>query len=220
MPFDLAVIDLDNTLYTADNGVFARMDRRMTAFVARELGIGEEEANVLRIRYWREYGTTLRGLMLHHGMEAEPFLHNVHDIGVDTVLEPDTALDAALHTIPGRKIIHTNGTREHAGRVLAALGIGHHFETIYDIRFNNYKPKPCADTLAMLLASERVTAERTIVIDDMADNLAAAKRLGAQTAWISPEKESGDWHFQATSVTALSGKLSGQVTDTLETESV
>ena len=45
MPFDLAVIDLDNTLYAADNGVFARMDQRMTTFVARELGVDREEAD-------------------------------------------------------------------------------------------------------------------------------------------------------------------------------
>jgi len=29
MPFDLAVIDLDNTLYAAESGVFARMDKRI-----------------------------------------------------------------------------------------------------------------------------------------------------------------------------------------------
>ncbi|MDQ7011555.1 MAG: pyrimidine 5'-nucleotidase, partial [Mariprofundaceae bacterium] len=82
MPFELAVIDLDNTLYAADSGVFARMDRRMTAFVSHELGVDAETADRLRLKYWREYGTTLRGLMLHHGMEPEPFLHDVHDIGV------------------------------------------------------------------------------------------------------------------------------------------
>jgi putative hydrolase of the HAD superfamily len=207
MPFDLAVIDLDNTLYAADNGVFARMDRRMTAFVARELDITEEKANALRVRYWREYGTTLRGLMLHHGMEAEPFLHDVHDIGVDTVLEPDTALDAALHAMPGRKIIHTNGIREHAERVLESLAITHHFDAIYDIRFNDYKPKPCAETLGMLLEKEQVAPQRTLVIDDMADNLAAAHKLGARTAWISPQREPAGWHFQAASVTELSKKL-------------
>ncbi|HKJ82623.1 MAG TPA: pyrimidine 5'-nucleotidase [Mariprofundaceae bacterium] len=208
MPFDLAVIDLDNTLYAADNGVFARMDQRMTAFVSRQLGVGDKEANTLRIRYWREYGTTLRGLMLHHGMEAEPFLHDVHDIDVETILEPDTTLDAALHAMPGRKVIHTNGIREHAERVLASLAIGHHFDAIYDIRFNNYTPKPCSDTLAMLLAREQVTPDRALVIDDMADNLAAARKLGTRTAWISQRQEtSGEWHFQAASVTDLAAQL-------------
>ena len=33
------VFDLDNTLYRADNGVFARIDARMTEFVAGFLGM-------------------------------------------------------------------------------------------------------------------------------------------------------------------------------------
>ena len=101
MPFDLAVIDLDNTLYAADNGVFARMDQRMTDFVANELGVGDEEANRLRIEYWKTYGTTLRGMMLHHGMEAEPFLHYVHDVNAHELIGPDNELDAALARLPG-----------------------------------------------------------------------------------------------------------------------
>ncbi|MFQ5581846.1 MAG: pyrimidine 5'-nucleotidase, partial [Mariprofundaceae bacterium] len=101
MPFDLAVIDLDNTLYAADSGVFARMDRRMTAFVSKELGVDEAEADWLRVKYWKEYGTTLRGMMVHHSMEPEPFLHDVHDVGVHEILATDPKLDAALKRLPG-----------------------------------------------------------------------------------------------------------------------
>ena len=194
MPFDLAVIDLDNTLYAADSGVFARMDKRMTAFVAHELGVDEVEANRLRIKYWKEYGTTLRGMMLHHGMEPEAFLHDVHDIDAHEILERDAALDAALARLPGRKVIHTNGIREHAERILNALGIAHHFATIYDIRFNNYIPKPCRQTLASLIDTEGFTPGRTLVVDDMADNLREAKALGCKTVWISHETE-GIWDY-------------------------
>ncbi|MDQ7001054.1 MAG: pyrimidine 5'-nucleotidase, partial [Mariprofundus sp.] len=137
MPFDLAVIDLDNTLYAADSGVFARMDKRMTEFVANELGVNSEEADRLRVKYWREYGTTLRGMMLHHGMDAEPFLKDVHDINAHEILGKDEALDMALERLPARKVIHTNGIREHAEKILETLGIAHHFGAIYDIRFNN-----------------------------------------------------------------------------------
>jgi len=203
MPFDLAVVDLDNTLYAADNGVFARMDERMTHFVARELGVDEEQANTLRLRYWQQYGTTLRGLILHHDVEPEGFLDEVHDIGVHEMLEPDVALDAALAGLPGRKVIHTNGTREHAARVLEALGIAHHFSNIYDIRFNAYQPKPCATTLGSLIAKEGVQAARTLVIDDMQDNLAAARAIGAQTALISLAESHADWDYQARTFAGL-----------------
>ena len=163
MPFDLAVIDLDNTLYAADSNVFARMDERMTAFVARELNIASTEANALRINYWKEYGTTLRGLMLHHGMEPEAFLHEVHDISVHEILVPDIELDQALAHLPCRKVIHTNGIREHAIRVLEALDVAHHFAAIYDIRFNHYQPKPSSATLSALVKLEGAVPHRTVV---------------------------------------------------------
>lgn len=194
MPFDLAVIDLDNTLYAADCGVFARMDKRMTAFVAKEIGVDAEEADRLRVKYWKEYGTTLRGMMLHHGMEPEAFLHDVHDIDAHEILKRDEELDAALARLPGRKVIHTNGIVEHAEKILAALGIAHHFERIYDIRFNDYIPKPCKETLALLIENEGCDPEHTLVIDDMADNLQVARELGCKTVWITHE-ESGHWDY-------------------------
>ncbi|MFQ5355615.1 MAG: pyrimidine 5'-nucleotidase [Mariprofundaceae bacterium] len=194
MPFDLAVIDLDNTLYAANNGVFARMDRRMTTFVANELGLAESLANDLRLRYWKQYGTTLRGMMLHHGMKPEPFLEYVHDIDVHELLEQDDDLDAALERLPGKKVVHTNGTKEHAGRVLESLGIHNHFNAIYDIRFNDYIPKPCQQTLINLIRSEESSPPRTLVVDDMANNLQAAKEAGCKTVRITHE-QGGSWDF-------------------------
>lgn len=200
MPFDLAVIDLDNTLYSADSGVFARMDERMTAFVARELGVDHATADDLRLRYWREYGTTLRGMMLHHGMTPEPFLKYVHDIGADELLAEDPQLDAALYRLPGRKVIHTNGIREHAECVLAALGVAHHFATIYDIRFDQYLPKPSRNTLRRIIATEGMEPRRTLVVDDMADNLEVARSLGCKTVWIAHAMEKGTWDFHVPSM--------------------
>ncbi|NWF35954.1 pyrimidine 5'-nucleotidase [Mariprofundus sp. KV] len=194
MPFDLAVIDLDNTLYAADNGVFARMDKRMTAFVAKELEVDPQEADRLRVKYWKEYGTTLRGMMLHHGMEAEAFLHDVHDIDAHEILKADYELDDALARLPGRKVIHTNGILEHAERILDVLGIAHHFAAIYDIRFNNYIPKPNKETLAMLIKAEGASPDRTLVVDDMADNLKVARELGCKTVWITHEPD-GHWDY-------------------------
>ncbi len=203
MPFDLAVIDLDNTLYAADSSVFARIDKRMTAFVAHELSVDMAEADALRLKYWKQYGTTLRGLMLHHGMEPEGFLHAVHDINIHEMLSPDARLNHALTELPGRKVIHTNGIREHAERVLNALGVAHHFSTIYDIRFDHYRPKPGSETLHLLLEAEGVTPARTIVIDDIEDNLAAARAIGTQTALISTDVPRQIWDFHAASLPSL-----------------
>lgn len=207
MPFDLAVIDLDNTLYAAESGVFARMDKRMTAFVANELGVDEQEADRLRLKYWKEYGTTLRGMMLHHDMEPEPFLHDVHNVDAHEILQADPLLDAALARLPGRKVIHTNGIREHAEHILKTLGIAHHFERIYDIRFNEYIPKPSRETLARLIEREGSTPARTLVVDDMEDNLRVAGELGCKTVWITKETEAGRWSYHIPSFHHLPDSL-------------
>ncbi len=209
MPFELAVVDLDNTLYPADSGVFSYLDARMTSFVVRELQLPVEAATRLRRRYWHRYGATLRGLMLHHGIEAEAFLHEVHDVPVHELLSPDAELDAAIARLPGRKVIHTNGTREHAERVLAALRIQRHFAAIYDIRFHTYRPKPCTRALTALLRREGVDPSRAVVVDDMEDNLRAARSIGARTAWIGTHSPSEAWDYRAGTFTALCRTLSG-----------
>lgn len=195
MPFDLIILDLDNTLYAADCGVFERMDRRMTSFMMQALELDEEQANHLRIMYWKRYGSTLRGLMLHHGMEPEGFLSDVHDIRPEELLREDPELGKALARLPGRKVIHTNGTREHAERVLNALGIRHHIDGIYDIRFNDYKPKPCKETLGRIIGQEGASPQHTLVVDDMPENLQAAKDLGCKTIWINRDPHDGHWAF-------------------------
>ncbi|MDQ6989497.1 MAG: pyrimidine 5'-nucleotidase [Mariprofundaceae bacterium] len=204
-PFTLAVIDLDNTLYAANNGVFARMDQRMNTYICRELGLQAEQANALRLRYWQQYGSTLKGLMLHHQQAAEPFLDEVHDIQAHELLTADPQLNQMLTALTVTKVIHTNGTQQHAESILTALGIRHHFARIYDIRFNDYTPKPCSDTLLQLFAAEKVAAHQALVIDDMPDNLQAAQHLGAQTAWIHQGEKHGShtWDMAAKSMLDL-----------------
>ncbi len=205
LDFSLAVIDLDNTLYAADNGVFARMDAKMNAYIQRELQVEVREANYLRLKYWREYGSTLKGLMKHHGLDAEPFLKEVHDINAAELLGSQPELEQVLAAIEVKKVIHTNGTKEHAETILAALGIRHYFDAIYDIRFNLYTPKPCAETLLQLFEEEHVKSGGVVVIDDMPDNLAVAKRVGAKTAWIHPDAETTphEWDIGSTSFSGL-----------------
>ena len=68
-------------------------DARMASFIGELLSITEVEARELQKRYYRTYGTTLRGLMLEHSMPADKFLDFVHAIDVN-VIPPDPKLDA------------------------------------------------------------------------------------------------------------------------------
>ena len=92
----------------------------MRKFIAEHFKIELDEAFKLQKRYFREYGTTLNGLMQVHGMAPEPFLDYVHDIDV-SVIEPSPALDQALTKLAGRKMIYTNGSFAHAERITNRL---------------------------------------------------------------------------------------------------
>ena len=112
------IFDLDNTLYRADNGIFAQIDGRMTQFVARLLGMARDEARQIQKQLYRDHGTTLAGLIAVHRIDPEPYLHFVHDIDLSD-LAPDPDLAAALARLPGRRFVFTNGCRNHAARILA-----------------------------------------------------------------------------------------------------
>lgn len=177
------VFDLDNTLYPSSFDLFSSIDARMRAYIAAFLGVAEDEAFRLQKQYFAEYGTTLRGLMRRHGMDPLPFLDHVHNVDL-SVLPPSPELDAALAALPGRKLIFTNASSRHAERVIRRLGIGHHFEAIFDIVEAGYTPKPEPETYHRLIARHALDARTTVMVEDIARNLAPAAALGMITVWV------------------------------------
>lgn len=187
------VFDLDNTLYPPSARLFEQIDARMTGFIMRELGMAREAADRLRRDYWQAHGTTLRGLMAHHGTDPVRFLAEVHAIDL-SALAPDPALAAALDRLPGRKLVHTNAARAHAGRVLAALGLAGRFDAIYAIEDKDYVPKPERAAYDAILARSGIDPARAAMIEDDARNLEVPKALGMATVWLchaSPEPMPG-----------------------------
>ena len=177
------VFDLDNTLYPARHNLFDLVDARIGAYIARLLGTDAVAARRLQKRYFRDYGTTLRGLMLRHGVIPEDFLAFVHAIPIER-LPADPALDHALSRLGGRKVVFTNASAAHAERVLARLGIARHFDGIFDIVAAEYVPKPEPAAYRRLLARHRIVPERAVMVEDIARNLAPAADLGMTTVWV------------------------------------
>ena len=68
------IFDLDNTLYPAECNLFAQVDQRMGEFIAKYLGVPFEYARHLQKSYYRQYGTTLCGLMQVHKLDPKAFL--------------------------------------------------------------------------------------------------------------------------------------------------
>ncbi|MBB4304677.1 putative hydrolase of the HAD superfamily [Rhodobium orientis] len=182
---DTWIFDLDNTLYPEHINLFAQVDVRMRDFVQRLTGSGPDEAHRLQKDYYRRYGTTLRGLMLEHGVSPEEFLKYVHDIDHSAV-QPDPELGDAIDRLPGRKFIMTNGTVSHAEKVANRLGITGHFEDIFDIVAADHLPKPHAETYDRFLTLNSIDPTKAAMFEDLPRNLTVPHDLGMRTVLIVP----------------------------------
>jgi putative hydrolase of the HAD superfamily len=180
------VFDLDNTLYPHHLNLWQQVDERIRDYIARLLNLSEDDAFRLQKDYYRRYGTTLRGLMLEHGLEPDHFLDFVHEID-HSPLEPNPELGAAIEQLPGRKLILTNGTRKHADVVMQRLAIHEHFEDVFDIIAAELEPKPSPQTYDRFLARHGVDPQKAAMFEDLARNLATPHALGMTTVLVIPE---------------------------------
>lgn len=186
------VFDLDNTLYPAECDLFAQIDVAMTRYVSQLLGVERDEALAVQKRYYLEHGTTLAGLMARHSADPHHFLEVVHDIDYSPVA-PDPELAGLIAALPGRKLVFTNGSRGHAARVVARLGLEGLFEDLFAIEDCAFAPKPTPESFARLLARHGFAPETGALFDDLPRNVAAAKALGFTTILVRSEK---DWSHE------------------------
>jgi len=177
------IFDLDNTLYPSSCNLFAEVDRRMAAFVAKLLEVPIEHARYLQKRYYHDYGTTLTGLIKLHKVDPHDFLEFVHDIDLAPLRE-SPELAHALAALPGRRIIFTNGSRRHAERVAAKLGVLHLMEDICDIAACDFVAKPSPEAFNRMVERHGVSSREAAMFEDMPHNLEAAHALGMTTVLV------------------------------------
>jgi putative hydrolase of the HAD superfamily len=180
------VFDLDNTLYPHHVNLWQQVDERIRDYIARYLKVTQEEAFRLQKDYYKRYGTSMRGLMTVHGMKPDDFLDFVHQID-HSPLTPNAALGAAIESLPGRKLILTNGTRRHADAVLARLELDRHFDDVFDIVAAELEPKPSPQTYDRFLKLHAIDAGKAAMFEDLARNLAVPHALGMTTVLVVPE---------------------------------
>jgi putative hydrolase of the HAD superfamily len=184
---DVWLFDLDNTLYPARCNLFAQIDVRIGRYISDWLKVTPEEARVVQKQYWRDHGTSMRGMMTLHGVDPTHYLDYVHDIDYSPV-EANPGLEASLKALPGRKIIFTAGDVPHAERVMERLGVAHHFEAIFDIVAGEYWPKPHKQIYEKLVKQHNVDPRRAAFADDIAINLKPAADMGMRTVWIRTDE--------------------------------
>jgi putative hydrolase of the HAD superfamily len=184
---DTWVFDLDNTLYPHHLNLWQQVDERIRNYIAKFLDTTHDDAFRKQKDFYRRYGTTMRGMMVEHGMNPDDFLDFVHQID-HTPIEPNPALGAALENLPGRKLILTNGTRAHADAVTRRLAVAHHFEDVFDIIAGELEPKPFPRTYERFLARHEVDASSAAMFEDLARNLQVPHALGMTTVLVVPQR--------------------------------
>jgi putative hydrolase of the HAD superfamily len=181
------VFDLDNTLYPHHLNLWQQVDARIRDYISDFLKITRDEAFRIQKDYYKRYGTSMRGLMTERGMKPDDFLDYVHRID-HSPIEPNPALGAALSRLAGRKLILTNGTREHADAVMRRLDVHAHFDDVFDIVAAEFEPKPLAQTYDRFLARHAVDPRKAAMFEDLARNLAVPHALGMTTVLVVPQQ--------------------------------
>ncbi|MEO1066326.1 MAG: pyrimidine 5'-nucleotidase [Pseudomonadota bacterium] len=185
---DTWIFDLDNTLYPRSCDLFSQMHVRMTAYVQKALDLPHDEAFKVQKQYYRDYGTTLRGLMIVDGIDPLDYLDYVHDIDYSPVPHsPD--LRAAIDALPGRKLIFTNGDVPHANRTTDRLGITDLFDHVFDVVAADLIPKPDRVTYEKFIATTGIDPARSSMFEDLPRNLVVPHDMGMVTVLISESQE-------------------------------
>ena len=183
------IFDLDNTLHDARVHIFPSMHAQMNDYLMRHFGLDQEAANEMRRFFWERYGTTLRGLVRHYGHDPKHFLRETHQFpDLAGMVVRDNALKHALARLDGKKLVFSNAPLHYVEEVVQALGLTRYFDAVYAIESTRYRPKPALQGFHALLRANDLDPHRCALIDDMLENLCAAKRLGMSTVWVSGEK--------------------------------
>ena len=181
------IFDLDNTLYSGKTKVFEQVDKKMSKYISNKLNVTIEEAKKIQKSYFHEYNTTLNGMIKNHKINANEFLDFVHDINID-FLQKDEKLGREIKKLDGKKIIFTNGSKQHAVNVTTRIGINQYFDDIFDIVDSDFVPKPSIEPYKKLVEKHKIDPNLCVFVEDIARNLKPAYEMGMKTVWIENDE--------------------------------
>lgn len=180
------LFDLDNTLHNASHAIFPALNENMNVYMHqlfKQQGVlkTDEEIDALRRYYWRQYGATLLGLVKHYHIDIEHFLQETHVFNhLEQMIVAEKQLIHVIKTLPGKKIILTNGPRAYAKRMLDYLHITPYFDQIISVESMHVHrqlcPKPSRRFLKYLMAKHHWQPQQCVLVEDTLPNLKAAKK--------------------------------------------
>ena len=182
------IFDLDNTLYSAESGIFQQIHELMGKYISEKLKLDINKAKEIQNKYFRKHGTTLKGLMDNHNVDPDDFLNEVHKLDY-SIIGPNLKLNEELTKLKGKKIIYTNANLEHVDNILFRLKLNDMFDKVFDIKMANYIPKPEIGPYKEIIEKYNLKPSKTAMFDDIAKNLVPAKKLGFTSIWIDIGEE-------------------------------
>lgn len=188
MEYSVLYFDLDDTLYPKSSGLWDAIGRRMNDYLLERMNFPADQITQIRQTYFETYGTTLRGLQIHHAVDTNDYLAYVHDLPIEEFISLDPVLRSLLGSLDQPKWIFTNADSNHANRVLETLGVQDCFEGIIDVRALNFLCKPEIDAYKRAISLVNgFNAEQCVLLDDSVRNLEPANNLGFTTVLIGKD---------------------------------
>jgi len=185
MTLEYLIFDLDDTLYPPTSGVWDAIGARINQFLLDNLKLTPESVNEVRQYLFNTYGTTLRGLQTEYGIDPYKYLNYIHNIPLESFLQPNPALKQMLKKISSRKVIFTNSDQNHALRVLGQLQLDGIFERIIDVLdvAPYCKPQTEAFEKALHLIGNP-DPTHCLIVDDSLRNIQTARDMGFKTILV------------------------------------
>jgi putative hydrolase of the HAD superfamily len=212
MRFSTFFFDLDETLYPASAGLWMLIRERINLFLRERMGFPPEQVESLREQYFREYGTTLRGLQANYNVDMDDYLAFVHDVPLAPYLLPNPELRGVIASIQARKFIFTNADCAHASRVTKVLGLDGLWNGCIDVHAIAPYTKPMPEAFDMALKAAGSPDPRTcVMLDDQARITRAARSLGMYTILVGKESAGEDADAALDSWADLHGLLDGKI---------
>ena len=187
MTYTTIIFDLDETLYRPGAGIWNKISDRIHLYMEEVVGIPHEFVIETRRKYFATYGTTMRGLITHHGIDPNDYLAYVHDFPLNGEISFDPDLYKMFANLPYELHIFTNATRTHAQRIIEVLRLNEFIHPIIDVMDVHPYCKPMEEAFDIALEKLGKRAEECIFIDDSVKNLNTANAMGLFT--ILPNAE-------------------------------
>ena len=189
------LFDLDNTLHNASLAIFPRISENMNGYIAEKYSPGgkkltPEQADQLRIAFWKRFGATLLGISRTYDRKAKDFLESAHQFdNLDSLIHAERGLSVLLKNLPGKKILLTNSAYRYSKNVLDVLGLSSVFDghiSIESMRVHGkLGPKPSKKFFRQFLMREKARPGECILVEDNVHILKTAKSLGIKTVLVT-----------------------------------